>query len=160
MWLTLRPLGLLQSHLTTFKPVAWASERIHEQLLLDYFVSYFFCIFPFSKSHLSGFLALSWRNLVKLKLHKVICLGVFIKLPRDIYILHQPFIAKVFARSPWDQIGKTGPICTAVLYSVSSLKAAEKPVTSMVFTSQRLRNVVSSDMRRLCTVKGLRLQHN
>lgn len=53
-------------------------------------------------------------------------------------MLHQPFIAKVFARSLCDQMGKMGPICTAILYSLSSLKATEKPVTSVMFTSQVL----------------------
>lgn len=59
-----------------------------------------------------------------------------------IYLLHQPFIAKVFAHSLCDQGGKTGPICTAVLSSLSSLKAAEKPVTYTVFTSQLLFYVI------------------
>lgn len=102
---------------------------------------FFLCvpIFLFSKSHLSVFFFhLSWMNLVKLKLYKVICLDVFIKLPRDICVLHHPFIAKVFARSPCDQTGKTVPICRAALCSLSSLKAGEKPVTSAVFTNQAL----------------------
>lgn len=84
------------------------------------------------------FFILSGRNLVKLKLYKVICLDVFIKLPRDIYVLHQPFIAKVFARSLCDQMGKIGSIFIAILYCLSSLKAAEKPVTSLMFASEVL----------------------
>lgn len=92
-------------------------------------------VFLFSESHLSGFITLSGRNLVKLTLYKVISSDVSIKMPRDIYVLRQPSIAKVFACSVCDQ--KTGPICTAVLY-LFGLKAAEKPVTSAVFTNQVL----------------------
>lgn len=113
--------------MTIFKPGDLDSERFESCCLVCPLFFLHVPIFLFSRSHLSGFLTLSLRNLVKLKLYKVICLDVFIKLPRDIYLLHQPFIAKLFAHSLCDRGGKTGPVCTAVLYSLSSLKAAEKP---------------------------------
>lgn len=136
MWLRLSLLAICKSHLTTFIP------GLQKGFISSYFsfinLSLFFphvLVFLFSESHLSGFIALSGRNLVKLTLYKVICSDVFIKMPRDIYVLRQPSIAKVFACPVCDQ--KTGPICTAVLY-LFGLKAAEKPVTSAVFTNPGL----------------------
>lgn len=116
-------------------------HRIHRTTRLEETFKMHVPIFLFCRSHLSSFFTLSWRNLVKLKLYKVICLDVIIKLPRDIYLLHQPFIAKLFAHSLCDQGRKTGPICPAVLYSLSSLKAAEKPENT-VFMSQVLIYVI------------------